>query len=181
MFKNLNCIAFFLLPWLIIGCSTTSRVNLDSPENTIEEINEVSQDRDVRIRKTDRTLLMGTDLSIRNDTVRWSGMNTEQAKELPLDEVAQIQIIKRNKGARRGLIYGISAGTAIGGTLYLFSISNTSNGPASPISAEGLAIAYTSILTIGGAISGSVIGAGRGYLITYHFEERNMPDAADQE
>lgn len=99
MFKNFNCIAFFLLPWLIIGCSTTSRVNLDSPENTIEEINEVSQDRDVRIRKTDRTLFMGTDLSIRNDTVRWSGMNTEQAKELALAEVAQIQIIKRNKGA----------------------------------------------------------------------------------
>ncbi|MDG5766805.1 hypothetical protein QA596_04940 [Balneolales bacterium ANBcel1] len=180
MFKNLNCIAFFLLLWLITGCSTTNTVHRDSPASAIDEINELSQTREARIRKTDRTLFMGTDLSIRKDTVRWNEMDTEQAKELPLDEVAQIQIIDRNKGARRGLIYGLAA--AVAGAAYgYFSYSEeAAEGSMIDFGADGSALLIGSVVAIPGVVGGLVIGAGRGYLITFHFEERNMPEATDQ-
>lgn len=51
-----KCISCLLLEWVVIGCSTTSRVYLDSPANAIEEINEVSQDQDINTVTKDELL-----------------------------------------------------------------------------------------------------------------------------
>lgn len=139
-----------------MGCATSQTVHWKEDMATaVSRLETVSVGKKATIETLEGAVFWGWNALIAEDTVRWTRTRDGVPQQLPLDEVARIEVTTAThtgKGAGIGVLAGGGGGMLFGGLLCLVADCRSQG--------TGNIIVYTGFLgAAGGVIIGALIGA----------------------
>lgn len=114
-----NCLAALLV--FAMGCATTSQTVQwrEHPTEAAARVAELSATRIATITTVDGGRIWARRIAFARDSVRWTGSRDTFLHQMPLADVARIEIVVKRRGregARNGAIAGGLVGVLVGAT-----------------------------------------------------------------